>query len=294
MDRVDVLAGVLAVLRAPARRGFPVLERLSILMREGLDAALEYTYGDLFGSEEAVEAAREEVSTWTEEMQVRCVLDEDYPQVLSTSYLAPGLVFTQGDLIAPDLGVSIVGSRTATVDEERIAASIARCMCEMGLSVISGLAKGIDAAAHRAALGVGGRTVAVMGTPLERTYPAEHKELRERITASGGLVLSQFTPGTATGRHSFPMRNTTMSGYSIATVVVTAQEKSGTRHQAEVSLDHGRAVILLPQVVEDTEWGRRMSGRVGVHVAHDLDELTAIVETVRQEWAWLPQIALAG
>lgn len=284
MERVDTLAGVLAVLRAPARCGLSASERIASLTREGLEATLARTHGDLFGPAAAVAAAHEEVSVWAEDMQVRCILDEDYPQVLSTSCLAPGLVFTQGDLVTSDLGVSIVGSRAATIDEEKIAASIARRTCEMGLSVLSGLAHGIDAAAHRAALDVGGRTVAVMATPLERTYPADHQGLRERIAASGGLVLSQFTPGTPTGPHSFPMRNATMSAYSIATVIVAAQETSGTRHQAHACLDHDRPLILLPQVAQHTTWGKEMTTRAGVHIAHDLDELTSILEPIRHKW----------
>ena len=135
-----------------------------------------------------------------------------------------------------------------------------------GVTVLGGLALGIDAAAHRAALGAGGRTVGVIGTGIDRAYPAQNSGLQEEI-AGRGLVLSQFWPGAPPQRHNFLMRNATMSGYGLATVVVEAGERSGSRAQARIAVGHGRPVILTSLVVERNDWARALVGRPGVHVA---------------------------
>src|SRR5581483_252563 len=112
---------------------------------------------------------------------------------------------------------------------------------------ISGLAAGIDTAAHTAALESGGRTVAVIGTGITRCYPAANIELQEAI-AHSGLVLSQFWPESSASKASFPMRNATMSAYGRATIVVEASEQSGARIQARLAVAHGRPVVLMNSV----------------------------------------------
>lgn len=115
------------------------------------------------------------------------------------------------------------------------------------LSVIAGLAEGIDTAAHRAALVAGGRTVAFIGTGIDKRYPAANIEIHDEI-AHSGLVLSQFYPGAGPTKHTFPMRNVLMSGYGLATIVVEAGEYSGSRIQARTAGEHGRPVILTDSV----------------------------------------------
>jgi DNA processing protein len=140
-----------------------------------------------------------------------------------------------------------------------MAADIARALVARKMTVVSGLARGIDTAAHRAALDAGGRTVAVIGTGIGRAYPAENHALQDEI-ASRGLVLSQFWPDASPDKRSFPMRNATMSGYGLATVVVEAGEKSGARIQARVAVEHGRQVILTDRVVARNTWARELLG----------------------------------
>jgi DNA processing protein len=186
-------------------------------------------------------------------------------------------MFARGTVIRDDVAVSVVGSRKASPRGLDIAAGVARELAARGVTVLGGLALGIDAAAHRAALGTGGRTVGVIGTGIDRAYPAQNRELQEEM-AQGGLVLSQFWPGAPPQRHNFLMRNATMSGYGLATVVVEAGEQSGSRAQARIAVEHGRPVILTSLVVEANDWARALVGRPGVHVASRLQAVLDVVD----------------
>jgi DNA processing protein len=164
-----------------------------------------------------------------------------------------------------------------------MAAQVARELTAQKITVVSGLARGIDTAALVATLGAGGRPVAVIGTGISRTYPAENRDLQQEI-ARRGLVLSQFWPDAPPQKHTFLMRNATMSGYGLATVVVEAGEKSGARAQARMAVEHGRQVILTDQVVVRNEWAQALLGRPGVHVASSVDVVLEIVEQVTAMW----------
>jgi DNA processing protein len=144
------------------------------------------------------------------------------------------------------------------------------------------IALGIDTAAHRAALGAGGRTVAVIGTGIDRVYPAENRKLQGEIAARG-LLLSQFWPDAPARKHTFLSRNATMSGYGLATVVVEAGEHSGARVQARIAVEHGRPVILTDLVVERNEWAQALVPRPGVHVANSVASVLAVVEQLTAE-----------
>jgi DNA processing protein len=151
------------------------------------------------------------------------------------------------------------------------------------MTVVSGLARGIDTAAHRAALDAGGRTVAVIGTGITKAYPAENRGLQREIGARG-LVLSQFWPDTPPQKHAFLMRNATMSGYGLATVVVEAGETSGARALARMAVEHGRQVILTDQVVVRNRWAQALLGRPGVHIASSVGAVLDAVEQVTLMW----------
>ena len=160
----------------------------------------------------------------------------------------------------------MVGSRKASTHGLSFATEVAARLVAEDLTVLSGLADGIDRAAHTAALAAGGRTVAVIGTGIAKTYPAVNKELQAEICRRG-LVLSQFWPDAPPQRHNFLMCNALMSGYGYGTVVVEAGEQSGARAQARMAVEHGRPVILSKLVVDKNEWAKRLVGRPGVHVA---------------------------
>jgi len=124
--------------------------------------------------------------------------------------------------------------------------------------------------------------VAMIGTGIHRYYPAENRQLQDTI-AQQGLLLSQFWPDAPAQKHTFLMRNATMSGYGIATVVVEAGETSGARAQARMAVSHGRPVILTDLVVEHNQWARDLRGRPGVHVANDLQTVATTIAGLRDE-----------
>jgi DNA processing protein len=215
--------------------------------------------------------------------QLLSILDDDYPARLRGVQQAPPIIFALGSVVVDDPAVSVIGSRKASAAGPAMAAELARALTALRMTVVSGLARGIDTAAHRAALDAGGRTVAVIGTGIGRVYPAENRGLQNEI-ASRGLVLSQFWPDAPAGKHTFLMRNATMSGYGLATVVIEAGETSGTRAQARMAVEHGRQVILTNQVVAQSQWAQRLVGRPGVHVASSVDDVMDIVEQIVAMW----------
>ncbi|MGJ9404567.1 DNA-processing protein DprA [Arthrobacter sp. KK5.5] len=233
------------------------------------------------------EAALDEAAVQLEEwdrsgLRFVSVLSRDFPARLRDIHQVPPFLFAQGGLRAQDIGVSIVGSRKASERALEIASTVATSAVKAGLTVIAGLADGIDTAAHRSALSAGGRTVAFIGTGLNVSYPAKNRSLQKEI-AERGLVLSQFWPNAPVQKHNFLMRNALMSGYGIATVVIEAGELSGTRAQARMAVEHGRPVILTDVVVKSTSWGKQLQGLPGVHVATGVEHIGDIVQSLVAE-----------
>lgn len=227
--------------------------------------------------------AHSDLVAWTAEgLNVLTVLDSEYPARLRGVHQAPPILFTRGSLITDDRAVSVVGSRKASERGLAIAAGVSRALVAEGISVLSGLAEGIDTAAHRAALDAGGRAVAIIGTGIRRYFPSQNRDLQETVAARG-LVLSQFWPDAPPTRATFPMRNATMSGYGLATVVVEAAEHSGTRIQARVAVGHGRPVILTGLVVDQNKWAGALMGRPGVHRADGLEDVIHILRSLDED-----------
>lgn len=129
---------------------------------------------------------------------------------------------------------------------------------------------------------VGSRKASVIGTGINRAYPPENSDLQEEI-ASRGLLLSQFWPDTPPQKHQFPMRNATISGYGLATVVVEAGEHSGARGQARIAVEHGRPVILTDAVVKQNKWAQDFIGRPGVHIADGLAHVLDVIDGIIAE-----------
>ncbi len=217
-------------------------------------------------------------------------MDARYPSRLRDVHQIPPILFSRGHLVERDVGVCVVGSRKASDFALSLARRISVGLVERSLSVVSGLALGIDAAAHVAALESGGRTVAVIGTGIERQYPGANADLQRRIEREG-LVISQFWPAAPPTKTSFPMRNAVMSAYGSATILVEAGETSGARIQARLAVEHGRPVILSRTVVDATGWGRAMVGNPGVSVIGSADEalhvVDRILETEEKVGQWL-------
>jgi DNA processing protein len=246
-------------------------------------AVLERECGEqasLFGDpmREQIARAAAEIEAWSAEgMRLLTVLDPGFPENLRGVHDRPPLVFAAGRLEAGDArSVAVVGARMASARGLGAARSIAEQLVARGFTVVSGLAAGIDTAAHTSALACGGRTVGVIGTGLRRSYPPENAALQRRI-AGEGAVISQFWPDAPPSRRSFPMRNAVMSGLTLATVVVEASHTSGSRMQARLALAHGRPVFLVATLLEH-DWAREFSRRPGTHVVARAEEITAIVE----------------
>ncbi|MDQ6806617.1 MAG: DNA-protecting protein DprA [Actinomycetota bacterium] len=234
----------------------------------------------LFGGEQRpeLEDAASQIAAWDAGgMRMVTVLDPDYPPNLRAVHDRPPLVFVAGRLAPGDArSVAVVGARSASERGTAAATAIAEQLVETGYTVVSGLAAGIDTAAHSAALAAKGRTVAVIGTGLRRVYPPQNAALQRRI-ATDFAVISQFWPDAPPSRRSFPMRNAVMSGFALATVVVEASQSSGSRMQARLALEHGRPVLLLQSLLAH-EWAREFAGRPGAHVVGSAAEVTAVVE----------------
>lgn len=174
----------------------------------------------------------------------------DYPRLLSQIDDPPGVLFVRGRLEPCDsMAVAIVGARHATAYGRRVAWQLAGGLARAGYTVVSGLARGIDAAAHRGALDAGGRTIAVLGTGVLEIYPPEHAELALEIVARGAVV-SEAPPFTTARRGVFPRRNRIVSGLSLGTVVVEAAEHSGALITARLAGEQGREVFAVPGAID--------------------------------------------
>jgi DNA processing protein len=274
-------AALVTLLRArPEAKTWPELTA-EVLEYGSAQLALEALQPpQLFISDEqraALTAALADVEAWDAEgIEFITILDDRYPSSVRDIHQAPPFLFTRGQLRANDIGVSVVGSRDASPDGLQMAADVARALVDLDVSVISGLAAGIDSAAHAAALEAAGRPVGVIGTGIRRQYPAANRDLHYAV-AERGLLISQFWPDAPPQKHTFLMRNATMSGYGVATVVAEAGEYSGARAQARMAVEHGRPVILAERVVERTEWAKALVGRPGVDVAATASDVVRIV-----------------
>jgi DNA processing protein len=219
------------------------------LLRKGLSEHLEEAKSRVEEELAAAEAIGARLVT---------VLDDDYPANLRLVDDLPPFLFLRGSLIEQDLcAVAVVGSPDVSETGRSRATRMARELVEHGVTVTSGLAKGVDTAAHLGALEASGRTIAVMGTGITRCYPAENKALAERITEHGALV-SQFWPTRPPGRDTFPRRNRVTSGISQGTVVIEASSTSGAKMQARLASEHGKRVWLIQSLVDQQPWAQKM------------------------------------
>ena len=234
---------------------------------------------------QAHEEAETLVRNWEKQgLDMVSVLDERYPLSLREVVDMPPFLFSKGRFLSPnqqDMGVSVVGSRNAGSEALHFASDVATMLVSKGLTVIAGLALGVDAEAHRRALEEHGRTVAFIGTGIGKYYPAKNRELQELIERKG-QVFSQFWPWQGPTKWTFPARNATMSGYGIATVIVEAHEYSGTRVQARQAQHHGRPIIMRDAVVDHTEWGKRLVDKPNVYVVSNVDEVANAIDSIQE------------
>lgn len=238
--------------------------------------------------EQRLDAARR----WLVGGSGRCVItlgDTAYPPRLLESADPPLLLYAQGrlDLLAAD-SVAVVGSRQPTPQGATNARTLARQLSERGITVVSGLAQGIDGAAHDGALEGPGSTVAVVGTGLDIVYPGRHKALAQRIAAHG-LLLSEFAPGTPPLPEHFPLRNRIIAGLSLGTLVVEAALRSGSLITARLALESGRDVYAVPGSIHAAQsQGCHALIKQGAKLVEGIDD---IVEELRPAAPAAPAVA---
>ncbi|MBO0768561.1 MAG: DNA-protecting protein DprA [Solirubrobacterales bacterium] len=230
----------------------------------GARALLEQRHGLFAGEREAQAAAR------LEEWRGRGIAALPYnrhPPHLSRVADRPALIFISGEL-ADDDGVAVIGTRRPTRQGLESAEMLTAALVQAGITVVSGLAAGIDTVAHRTALQQGGRTVAVLGNGHDHSYPPANSRLQEAVH----VTVSQFPPAQPPTRETFPLRNAVMSALSAATVIVEAGERSGARIQARHALAQGRPLLLFVPLLRQA-WARTLASKAGVRVITNGQEL---------------------
>ena len=177
-------------------------------------------------------------------------LDQAYPSRLKSIHDPPPLLYVSGELReTDDCAMAIVGSRRATPAGRALTEQLSQDLARAGLTIVSGLARGVDGAAHRGALAAGGRTIAVLGCGLDTTYPPEHHALRREVEASGA-VITEFPLGTPPHGYNFPRRNRIISGLSLGVLVTEASRESGSLITAALAGEQGREVFAVPGFVK--------------------------------------------
>lgn len=212
--------------------------------------------------------------------------DDRYPPWLREIVDPPSVLWVKGNVpplsgASPLPAIAIVGSRQATPAGLEMGRMLAEGLAARGAAVVSGLARGVDGAAHEGALAGGGVTIGVLGCGADVVYPSEHRDLVARVAASGGVV-SEFPPGTSPLPHHFPLRNRIIAGLSRAVIVIEAGEKSGSLITAKMAMEQGREVLVVP--------GNALSGRNrGSHaLIKDGARLVESVDDVVAEMGLLP------
>jgi DNA processing protein len=204
--------------------------------------------------------------------------DADYPPLLKEIYAPPPVIFVRGTLLPDDqLALAVVGTRSATAYGRLVAERFVSSLVENGVTIVSGLARGIDAIAHRVALQSGGRTIAVLGSGVDVIYPSEHRALAQSIVDHGAL-LSEYAPGTKPERDNFPARNRLIAGMTRGTLVIEAGEVSGALITARMALEQNREVFAVPGNITS-------AASIGTNalIRHGEAKLAARVEDILEE-----------
>ncbi len=231
---------------------------LSASLTELEAAGLQAVSAQSLGTGKSIELAQEELARATSGgVKVVALSDPAYPQRLKEIYDPPLVLYVRGNVEALAVpGIAVVGTRHPTPYGLGMAERLACDLAVRGLSIISGMARGVDTAAHRGAIAAKGKTVAVFGTGIDVIYPKENNRLSEQILGFGGALISEFPIGTFAAPQNFPIRNRIISGMSAGVLVVEAAEYSGTRITARCALEQNRDVYAVPgNVTTKNSWG---------------------------------------
>ena len=200
----------------------------------------------IFAQAGLAEAGRDLDASHKAGCQVVAYSSHDYPALLKQTPDPALVLYVRGDVkVLSQHGVGIVGTRRPTAYGSQVAERLSRDLAQRQLVIVSGLARGVDSAAHRGAIEAGGKTVAVLGSGIDVIYPRENKRLAEQVAESGALI-SEFPPGTSPSPQNFPIRNRTISGLSLGVIVVEAAEYSGSLITARLAVEQNREVFAVP------------------------------------------------
>jgi DNA processing protein len=229
----------------------------------------------LVGGKSFESAAKEFEAALILGVKILFPFDDGWPPALKDSGIAPEVLYVKGEFHPSDFfSVAIVGSRRATAYGLEAAGFIASELGKMGVATVSGLARGIDARAHRASLDAGARTIAVLGNGLATCYPSEHRRLAEEIADGRGSVVSEFPLDTPPDRYTFPRRNRIIAALSLATVVAEAGDKSGALITARFAADEGKEVFAVPgPIFSKTSAGVHSLIKSGAKLVHGVSDI---------------------
>lgn len=258
--------------------GIQAIYRASLTELEacGLPAAVAQSLFD--GS--ALERGGEEWQrAQANKIDVVTLSDREYPELLREIHDPPPVLYVRGSVAALDtFGIAVVGTRHPTVYGRLMAEKLSAGLAPWGLTIFSGLARGVDGIAHKACVEAGGVTVAVLGTGLDLVYPREHQKLADRILEQRGALVSEFPLGTFPAPQNFPIRNRIISGLALGVLVVEGGEFSGSRITARLALEQNREVFAVPgQVTQKQAWLPnaliKQGGKLVTEVADIIEEL---------------------
>jgi DNA processing protein len=216
--------------------------------------------------------------------------EPDYPVSLAQIDDAPPTLAVRGDVsILSDPGIGIVGARNASTNGQRLAETMARDLADTGLSIVSGLARGIDTAAHHGALVAHGKTVAVMAGGVDIVYPPENQALYERV-AEQGAVVSEMPPGLKPQARHFPRRNRIVSGLSLGVVIVEAAQRSGSLITARMAGEQGRDVLAVPgSPLDPRSYGANRLIREGATLVRDASDVLELIHPMLERSVSAPK-----
>jgi len=225
------------------------------------------------------------------QIEVLIYPDKDYPSLLRELPDPPGILYVRGKILPEDeLAVAVVGSRKYTAYGEKAVSELVYPLVQKKLTIVSGLALGIDTLAHRAALAVGGRTLAILGCGLDQIYPVFNTRLADQILSGQGAIISEFPLGTPALKYNFPVRNRIIAGMSLGTLVVEAAADSGSLLTATSAIEYNREVFAVPgSIFSETSAGTnrliKMGAKMVTSASDILEELK--IETVKKPFQGL-------
>ncbi len=221
----------------------------------------------------------------TEKLGINLVFlnDPEYPKNLIDIYNPPPVMYKIGGFLpADDIAIAIVGTRAPDRYGRLVAEKLSEEIALRGITVVSGMARGVDSVAHRAALRVGGRTIAVLGSGIDNIYPPENRKLSREISESGA-VISEFQLGTQPDAANFPKRNRIISGLSLGVVIVQAPDKSGALITASTALEQNREVFAVPgNILNRLSQGTNYLIKSGAKLVQSVDDIVEEIETLRR------------